>query len=282
MRNVSRKSKVLTVSGGKGGTGKTFTAVNLAVEMSNRLSAKSKRGSLKAGNRVLLFDADYHLSNAHLFLGVKLAPCLDRFLKDPHSLPEYITSSDYGVDLISFGGDEKFINPIDISINSEVLDELRKLETLYDWIIIDTGAGLTQIILRQIIMADYSLLVTNPEPTAMIDCYKMIKFISREDQQFKYIEIALNKVQTFEEGFVNYKKIEEILAQFQVPVQIHFAGVVYRDDKLFNRSLLHGIPVVSAGGNTHMKESFNYIWDTLLKASFSKKIESFFERIFLG
>jgi flagellar biosynthesis protein FlhG len=282
MPYLQKKSKVLTVSGGKGGTGKTFAAVNLAVEMSKRLLEKSKAGSSRIGNRVLLFDADYHLSNAHLFLGVRLAPCLDRFLKDPRSLPEYIISTEYGVDLISFGGDENFVNQIEISANSEMLEELKKLETSYDWIIIDTGAGLTQIILRQIIMADYALLVANPEPTAMIDCYKMVKFISREDRQFKHVGIVINKAQSFEEGFVNYKKLEETLKQFRVRAKIRFAGVVFRDDGLFNYGLQKGIPVVNVAGNTHMRESFNYIWDTILKASLSKKMESFFEKIFLG
>ena len=279
---AQRKSKVLTVSGGKGGTGKTFTAVNLAVEMAKRLAGKTARKVPKAGSRVLLFDADYHLSNAHLFLGVRLAPCLDRFLKDPASLPEYIMTTEYGVDLISFGGDENFVNQIEISADSAILDELKKLETSYDWIVIDTGAGLTQIILRQIVMADYALLVTNPEPTSMIDCYKMIKFISRENPQFKHIDICVNKAENFEEGFINFKKLKEILAQFRVPVQIRFSGVIHRDDQMFNHSLRNGVPIVNLGDNSHMRESFNYIWDTMLKAPLSRKMESFFERIFLG
>ncbi len=282
MPRFFKKSKVLTVSGGKGGTGKTFLSTNMAVAMAVRLSAESPViRSHVSNNRVLLFDADFHLSNAHLFLGARVAPCLDRFLKNPESLPEYIISTEYGVDLISFGGDERKVNYIEDNINTAILKELKKLESLYDWIIVDTGAGLTKLILKQILFADYSLLVTNPEPTAVIDCYKLIKFLIAENPSFKNIDVCVNKAADFEEGFLTFKKIRKVLEQFNVPAKIFFAGPAYSDKKLFDACLQKGVPAAVADPASHFNESFNYIWDYLLKKRLAKQMESFFEKIFM-
>jgi flagellar biosynthesis protein FlhG len=284
MPKFYRKARVLTVSGGKGGTGKSFVAVNLAAAMAMRLNSTgpSKKKSF-TGNRVLLFDADFHLSNDHLFLGVKLSPCLDRFLKNPESLPEYIVSTEYGVDLISFGGDEHKINFIENNVSMDILKELNRLEMFYDWIIVDTGAGLSKMIIKQIHFADHSLLVTNPDATAMIDCYKMIKFITIEKPDFKNIDICMNRVGTFEEGYLTFKKLQDILLQFRVPVKIYYAGPVYYDRDMFARCLQRGIPAVLTNDNpNHIRESMNYIWDFINKKNITRKMESFFERIFLG
>ena len=225
MMTLSRKSKVLTISGGKGGTGKTFTAVNLAVEMANRLSGKSRSASMLSNNRVLLFDADFHLSNAHIFLGQRVSPILDRFLNSPGSLPEYIINTEYGIDLISFGGDERKVNTIKDIMNEEVLEELRKLETIYDWIILDTGAGLDSMILQQILFSDVTLLVTNPETTAIMDCYKQLKFLSLENPD-QSVEICINEASSFEAGYACFEKIKNILTRFGVPIDISFAGPI--------------------------------------------------------
>jgi flagellar biosynthesis protein FlhG len=284
MPKFFRKARILTISGGKGGTGKSFVAVNLAVTMAQRLSGSGEpRKKSFTGNRVLLFDADFHLSNDHLFLGVKLAPCLDRFLKNPESLSEYIVSTDYGVDLISFGGDEHRVNFIESKDNLDILSHLNRLETFYDWIIVDTGAGLTQMIIKQIHFADHSLLVTNPDATAMIDCYKMIKFITIEKPEFRNIDICMNRVATFEEGYVTFKKLQDILLQFRVPVKIYYAGPVYADQRLFTKSLQSGVPAALYGnGPNHIRESMNFMWDYIGKKNITKNMESFFEKIFLG
>lgn len=281
MANFFRKAKILTVSGGKGGTGKTFLSVNLAVQMAMRLSDNpGKSRSQFSNNRVLLFDADFHLSNAHLLLGVKMTPSLDRYLKKPDALPEYIISTEYGVDLLTFGGDERKVNFIEDSINNTILAELKKLESMYDWIIVDTGAGLTKLIIKQILFADYSLLVTNPEATAIIDCYKLIKFLTMENKDFKNIDICVNRARDFEEGFLCFKKIQSVLQQFNVPAKVYFAGPVLYDKNTFDASLIKGIPAAVMAQGSHFSESYNYIWDYILKKKLAKKMESFFEKIF--
>ncbi len=276
-----KKAKVLTVSGGKGGTGKTFVSVNLAVEMARRLSGGGVFGSRISNSRVLLFDADFHLSNAHLMFGEKLSPCLDRFLDDPSSLPHYIVTTQYGVDLISFGGDEKRVNTIEEVTNSEILNALNKLEQQYDWIIVDTGAGLNKVILKQIMFADYTLLVVNPVATSIIDAYKVIKFMVLERKR-RPIEICVNMASNYDEGYNCYVKLEKTLRQFGIGVRVFFSGVIYSDPTIFNKSLQSGIPAVAFNEKNHISQSIEILWDQILKKPAVKNIESFFEKIFFS
>ena len=93
-----------------------------------RLGVRASASPHLATHKVLLFYADFHLFNAHLFLGERLSPCLDRFLDDPSCLPEFIAGTRFGIDLISFGRDERRVNAIETSINEQILEEFRKLE----------------------------------------------------------------------------------------------------------------------------------------------------------
>ncbi|MCX7677731.1 MAG: AAA family ATPase [Spirochaetes bacterium] len=274
-----KRSKVLTVSGGKGGTGKTFISVNLAVAMAKRIGMNS--ASTFSANKVLLFDADYHLSNAHLMLGEKLSPCLDRFLEDPSSLPHYIVHTQYGVDLISFGGDEKRINEIEVTANEKILSELNKLEEHYEWIVVDTGAGLNKIIMRQIMFSDYTLLVINPVSTSLLDAYKVIKFMALENKR-RPIDICVNMATGYQEAYQAFSSLEKTLAQFGIGVKIFFAGFVYNDPTLFHKSLREGVPALMSENSNHFLLSMNSIWEQVVKNPSVKSMESFFEKIFLG
>ena len=276
-----KKAKIVTVSGGKGGTGKTFVAVNLAAEMAGRLLSKTADVEKElSSNRVLLFDADFHLSNTHYFFGQKQPPRLDLLTKNPELIPDHIKNMGNGIDLISFGGDEKNINDIKDTINSGFLDELVKLEMHYDWIIIDTGAGLTNIILNQITFADYAVMVTNPEKTALIDCYKMIKFLASEKSS-PNIEICVNQVSSFEEGYLCFKRIYNTISSFNVSTRIYFAGPVYSDRNLFSNSLQKGVPAVVLYPESHFHGSMSYIWDHIMRKTIVKNVESFFDKVFL-
>ncbi len=275
-----KRAKVLTVSGGKGGTGKTFISVNLAVTIAKKLGVNSTASAF-SNNKVLLFDADYHLSNAHLMLGEKLSPCLDRFLEDPSSLPNYIVSSQYGVDLISFGGDEKKVNDIQEISNEAILNELNKLEEHYEWIIVDTGAGLNRTILRQIMFSDFSLMVVNPVATSILDAYKVIKFMVLENKR-RPIDVCVNMVSSYDEAYETFNKLDRTIKQFGIGVKIFFSGFVYNDPPLFNKSLRDGVPASINGNSNHVAESMHAIWNQIVKNPSVKTIESFFEKIYFG
>lgn len=278
---LKRKAKIITVSGGKGGTGKTFVSVNLAVELAKQLPVREINEKTMSNSRVLLFDADYHLSNAHLFLGLKQLPYLDKIVNKPQDIMNFVVTTDYGIDLISFGGDEKRINNAELKFNDKILDELSKLEAYYDWIIVDTGAGLNRVIINQIIFADYALFVLNPESTSLLDTYKLIKFISMEKDKPKSIEICVNKVVNMEEALRTYQKLENTKEQFGIKMKLYMTGAVYADKQTFDLSIIKGTPAVILDATSHVSQSFNTIVKNIQKGTFVKKIDSFFEKIYI-
>jgi flagellar biosynthesis protein FlhG len=278
---LKRKAKIITVSGGKGGTGKTFVSVNLAVELAKQLPVKQVNEKTMSNSRVLLFDADFHLSNANLFLGIKQPSYLDKIMSKPQDIMSYIMTTEYGIDLISFGGDDKRINNTDLKFNSSILKELNKLEEFYDWIVVDTGAGLNRTIINQIIFADHVLFVLNPENTSLLDTYKLIKFISLEKEHPKIIEICANRVVNIDEALITFKKLEDTKDQFGVKMKLNFAGAVYYDKQTFDYSLFKGIPAVYMDDKPHMSQSFLTIVKNIQKGFIAKKVDSFFEKIFI-
>ncbi|GEM_PF-2229035 len=277
-----RKAKVITVSGGKGGTGKTFVSVNLAALLASTLPVREIKNDVLSGNRVLLIDADYHLGNTHLLLGIKQHNYLDKVIDRELDIKEFISHTDFGVDLLSFGGDDKKISDADGKFNDAVLGELKKLEELYDWIIVDTGAGLNRTILNQIVFADHALLVLNPESTSLLDTYKLIKFIQLEKNRPKSLNIVINKTESLEEAQKTYSTLENTKIKFGVKIKTFMTGLVYLDKDLFTQSLSRGIPAVVLFPGSHYEQSFQQIADYVAKSNIVKNIDSFFEKLLIG
>lgn len=275
------RSKVITVSGGKGGTGKTFVSVNLAVQLARHLAPGKMNEATVSNNRVLLFDADYHLSNDHLFLGLKQPAYLDKIARNTRNLPEFITATDFGIDLISFGGDDKRINSSEVKFNERVLQELVKIEDCYDWIVVDTGAGLNQIIIKQIVFADKTVMVINPDPTSLLDAYKLVKFISLEKAKPKHILVAVNKAASMEEAVATFNKLKSTVEQFGVKMNLYYAAGFYTDKAVFDTCLVRGVPAVAAGFDSHFVHSFELLANNVQQGNLSRKINSFFENVFL-
>jgi len=277
-----RKAKVITVSGGKGGTGKTFVSVNLAALLASTLPAREIKTDVISGNRVLLIDADYHLGNTHLLLGVKQHNYLDKIIDRELDIKEFISETDFGIDLLSFGGDDKKVSDADGKFNDAVLVELKMLEEFYDWIIVDTGAGLNRTILNQIVFADHALLVLNPESTSLLDTYKLIKFIQLEKNRPKSLNIVINKTESLEEAQKTYSTLENTKMKFGVKIKTFMAGIVYLDKGLFTQSLSRGIPAVILFPGSHYEQSFQRIADYIAKSNIVKNVDSFFERLLIG
>lgn len=279
---LKRKARIITVGGGKGGTGKTFVAVNLAVELARQLPVREMNSKTISNSRVLLFDADYHLANSHLLLGIRQPSYLDKIVNNPKDIMEYLVTTDYGVDLINFGGDDKRVNSTEIKFNDAILKELNRLEEYYDYIVVDTGAGLNRTILNQIIFADQALLTINPESTSLLDAYKLIKFISLEKNRPKSLDICVNKAASVEEAQKAFRKLENTKEQFGLKMKMYLSGVIFSDKQLFDASLAKGIPAVVLNSGSAVAQSFRALAVNIQKNKFSKSVESFFEKIFIG
>jgi len=158
--------RVLAVTGGKGGVGKTNVAVNLSLALQ------------EAGARVLLLDADLGLANVDLLLGLSPQHTLQHVIRRQVELEQIVIDGPLGLHVLpgSIGLPEMASLPtLDVV---RLLGALRALEREHDLLVIDTAAGIGSTVLRFVMAADDVVIVTTPEPPAILDAFGLIKALN--------------------------------------------------------------------------------------------------------
>ena len=160
------KTRVITISSGKGGVGKTNIAVNLGIAFA------------ELGKKVVVMDADLGLANVNVLLGIIPKYNLFQLIKKQKTMKDIIIDTEYGIEIIAgASGFSKIAN-----LNEEERGAfIRELDVLSyaDIVIVDTGAGVSQNVLDFIVATDEAIIITTPEPTAITDAYGIIKIIER-------------------------------------------------------------------------------------------------------
>jgi len=210
-----KRSRVITITGGKGGIGKTCISVNLSL------------GLKKLGYNVTIIDADLGFSNVEIELGVTSKYTLLDVLYNNKMITEVISEGPLGIKYISSGGDFNLINEgVDLSL---FLNNIKILDYYSDFIIIDTGAGLNNVVSNFLKAADEVLLIVTPEPTSIMDAYTLIKYsLVGED---KKINVLINKVKNFNEYKKIYDRFETVVKNY-LGVSLIDLGYLENDEKM--------------------------------------------------
>ncbi len=216
------EARVITVTSGKGGVGKTSISLNLAIQMA------------KLGKRVVVFDADFGLANIEVMLGIRPQYNLADMIFRGKELKEIITPSEDGISFISGGSG---IQELAIMSREQVLSltgKLAELDEFADVIIIDTGAGISDSVLEFVVASSEVLLVVTPEPTSIIDAYALLKALNRKAEYSKEnttIKIISNKAKDEAEGKQIFEKMSVVAEKFlQVPLV--YIGAVPMDTQI--------------------------------------------------
>lgn len=174
----SSSSKIISVCSGKGGTGKTFFSANFADQLS------------KLDFKILLIDLDLNFSNLNIMLNQTSDHSIANFFEQKNSLEEIIIHYSSHLDLI-FGDSGRADYP---RISREILDyffySLSRIQPGYDYIILDSSAGADELVLHQLIKSDLNIIVTSPEPTAVMDAYVVIKMLKENGSDAKKFVIV--------------------------------------------------------------------------------------------
>lgn len=210
----SGNAKVISVCSGKGGTGKTFFAANFAFALSN------------IGKRVLLIDFDLNLSNLNIILNQTSANSISEFFEQRKSLDELIFSYSKNLHLI-FGDSGKEYFP---RISKEIIDyffiSLNKISVNYDFIIIDSAAGASDITIQQLLNSDYNIIVTSPEPTAVMDAYVLMKLLKAENSSSIKL-VVINKASDEEDGRNSFQNIFVACKHFLEEEPIYLGSISF-------------------------------------------------------
>lgn len=224
LREIAKKNnqnngttRVITVTSGKGGVGKTNLSVNLAISYA------------QMGKRTIIFDADLGLSNVNVALGVIPGPKYNLYhvLKGQKNILDVATDAPGGVKIISGAVGITELSNLSEEQRKKFVESLSKLSEIAEIIIIDTGAGLSANVLSFILAADEVILITTPEPTAIADAYGMMKAICKEDEE-KNVKLVINRVSNIMEGKKVVDHFTNIVGQF-LNMKVESLGYIFED-----------------------------------------------------
>ncbi len=214
----AQRARVIAVSSGKGGVGKTNTCVNLGIALAQK------------GARVVLLDADLGLANIEVLLGINSLYNLQHVVSGQQSMMDVVVDGPGGIQVVPGSSGIAKIADLGPNARNNVLAGLEELQRHADFILIDTMAGIGQNAVAFAIAADEVLLVTTPEPSSIVDAYATIKtvFHQRPDAQFKVI---VNQVMNKQQAGAVAHKIADVTGRF-LGRNVSFAGFIPRDPRV--------------------------------------------------
>ena len=241
---IINKTRVVAVTSGKGGVGKTNFSINLGISLS------------KLGYKVLVFDADLGLANIDVILGIIPKYTIADILNSDKDILDIITEGPDGIKLIAGGSGIKELINIDREKLENLVHQLQKLENHVDFIIIDTGAGLSETVLNFVNSSDEVILITTPEPTSLTDVYAMIKTLKINGDERK-LSVVINRVENSVEADEVFERLSKVSSKF-LNTKIEKLGYL-NNSKLVMQSVKNQNPLVLLYPNSSIAKRINGI-----------------------
>lgn len=218
-QNNMNTARVVAVTSGKGGVGKSNLSVNLAACLR------------KAGKRVIIFDADFGLANIEIMFGAMPKYNLSDVIYHGKSIQEIITQGPLEIGFISGGSGIVSLNGLQPEQIKYLVKSINELNNLADYIIIDTGAGISEQVLEFVMTSPEIILVTTPEPTSLTDSYSLLKTLFKKKEfnpNETVIHVVANKVHSTEDARAVYEKLNSVIAQF-LHGNLNYLGMIPQD-----------------------------------------------------
>lgn len=226
----NRKTRIITITSGKGGVGKTNVATNMAIAYG------------QMGKRVILIDADLGLANVNVMMNLIPQYNLYHVIRKQKKMSEIILDTEYGIRLVAGASGFSKIANMNEEERTAFISEMYTLSDA-DIIIIDTSAGVSKNVLAFVAAADEVVIVTTPEPTSITDAYGIIKIIATEVDNLNInLKMIVNRVGSALEGKRVSDRMISIAAQF-LNLKVEYLGFIY-DDPLVPQSVLRQKPFI--------------------------------------
>ncbi len=248
-RNVAR---VITVTSGKGGVGKSSISVNLAIALS------------RLGNRVIVLDADFGLANVEVMLGIRPQYNLADLMFRGKSLTDIITEGPENIGFISGGSGIQELTNLTKDQIVYLIQKLVELDERADIIIIDTGAGIADSVLEFVAASSEVLLVATPEPTSITDAYALLKTLNRKTDvslQDTVIKMIANRIDDYAEGKELYDKLSLVVSKF-LNLKLEYLGALPQDGSV-SKAVMKQKPAIALYPNSVFSKTVSSFADLL-------------------
>ena len=227
-----RSARVITVTSGKGGVGKSNVSVNLAIQMS------------RLGKRAVILDADFGLANIEVMLGMRPQYNLADMMFRGKDVKDIICTGPEDIGFISGGSGLREMTNLNKDQILSLVRTMYELDHYADVVIIDTGAGISDTVIELVASSSEVLLVATPEPTSITDAYALLKTLHRHDgfeAGSTSIKMIGNRIQSYEEGKELYLKLNTVVNKF-LGMEMEYLGAIPYDEYL-PRAVMQQQPV---------------------------------------
>lgn len=269
-------ARVITVTSGKGGVGKSNTAINLAIQLK------------KMGQRVIILDADFGLANIEIMFGTVPKHNLCDLIYQGKNITEIITWGPGEIGFISGGSGIAGLSNLSRDYLVYIIQNLAQLDAIADVIIVDTGAGISDAVLEFLVASGEILLVTTPEPTSITDSYSLLKALNRHPRfsmEESKIKVIANKVEKPEDGVALFTKLNVVVQRY-LKLPIAYLGSIPQDEKLA-QAVMQQTPVSLANPGAKSAKAYEMIAAILMNKEMNADVKkrgmaAFFSHIVTG
>lgn len=267
-------ARVLTVTSGKGGVGKSNTAINLAIQFR------------KQGQRVIILDADFGLANIEIMFGTVPKHNLCDLIYQGKNIRDIITWGPMEVGFVSGGSGIVGMSNLSRDYLAYIIKNLTELDAIADVIIVDTGAGIADAVLEFLVASGEILLITTPEPTSITDSYSLLKALNRNPRfspENTVVKMIANKVEEEEEGEIVFGKLNAVVSRY-LNMSFSYLGAVPQDGQLA-KAVMQQVPVSQQNPNAKSSMAYERIAAKLLNresAVRKRGMAAFFSHIVSG
>lgn len=263
--DITNKARIVSISSGKGGVGKSNFSINFALSL------------IKKGYKVAIIDADVGLGNIEILLGIEVKNTISDLIVGDKEITEILGEGPLGLKVISGGkGLQELDNMTEENI-AKVLEGIGQLENLVDFILIDTGAGISQVVIDFILASEEVVVITTPDPTSIMDSYILVKTLNLKAYRGK-VNLVSNMVDSSKEGKITYKKISRAASNF-LSMETNYLGYISKDDRV-NKSVRNQIPFNIGYPTSKIVKEIEHIIDNFLWVNTFVEKESFSDKLF--
>ena len=209
-------ARTITVTSGKGGVGKTSLVANLAICLA------------QAGQRVIILDADLGLANIDVVFGIRPKYNLMDVVNGDMDIDNIMVSGPYGIQIIAGGSGVMELADLDNEKAERLFNQLHFLEDKTDFLLIDTGAGISKSVISFCQAADQVIVISTTEPTSLVDAFGIIKVLSNKRPD-SYVYALVNKVEDVEEGQQIYNRLSKVAKEYLNNFEVHYLGCIKQD-----------------------------------------------------